>query len=135
MSYFVSFNYLDQPGLILNQYYKRGSLRSNLDFKINDKLDLKFYMLTAIPSSRNTAYVGDTGDPFASAAFWDPTKPVVDPTTGKLTLTSQYGTLNVSPVAQATISESGCKLGRCCWYRCLDISYFEKPHVYFFQFL
>jgi len=102
MSYFVSFNYLDQPGLILNQYYKRGSLRSNLDFKINDKLDLKFYLLTAIPSSRNTAYVGDTGDPFASAAFWDPTKPVVDPTTGKLTLTSQYGTLNVSPVAQAT---------------------------------
>ncbi len=102
MSYFVSFNYLDQPGLILNQYYKRGSLRANLDFKINDKLDLKFYILTAVPSSRNTAYVGDTGDPFASAAFWDPTKPVVNPATGKLTLTSQYGTLNVSPVAQAT---------------------------------
>ncbi|HSZ33332.1 MAG TPA: TonB-dependent receptor [Puia sp.] len=102
MSYFVSFNYLDQPGLILNQYYKKGSLRSNLDFKINDKLDLKFYLLTAIPSSRNTAYVGDTGDPFSSAAFWDPTKPVYDPTTGKLTLTSNYGTLSVSPVAQAT---------------------------------
>ncbi len=102
MSYFVSFNYLDQPGLILNQYYKKGSLRSNLDFKINDKLDLKFYLMTAIPSSRNTAYVGDTGDPFSSAAFWDPTKPVYDPTTGKLTLTSNYGTLSVSPVAQAT---------------------------------
>jgi TonB-dependent starch-binding outer membrane protein SusC len=102
MSYFVSFNYLDQPGLILNQYYKRGSFRSNLDFKINDKLDLKFYLLTSIPSSRNTAYVGDTGDPFNTAADWDPTKPVVDPTTGKLTLTSQYGTLSVSPVAQAT---------------------------------
>ncbi len=103
MSYFVSFNYLDQPGLILNQYYKKGSLRSNLDFRINDKLDLKFYIMTAIPSSRNTAYVGgDTGDPFPSAAFWDPTKPVYDPTTGKLTLTSNYGTLSVSPVAQAT---------------------------------
>ncbi len=102
MSYFVSFNYLDQPGLILNQYYKKGSLRSNLDFRINDKLDLKFYLMTAIPSSRNTAYIGDTGDPFSSAAFWDPTKPVYDPTTGKLTLTSNYGTLSVSPVAQAT---------------------------------
>jgi TonB-linked SusC/RagA family outer membrane protein len=105
MSYFVSFNYLDQPGLILNQYYKKGSLRSNLDFRINDKLDLKFYIMTAIPSSRNTAYVGDTGDPFPSAAFWDPTKPVYDPTTGKLTLTSNYGTLSVSPVAQATNQE------------------------------
>jgi TonB-linked SusC/RagA family outer membrane protein len=102
MNYFVSFNYLDQPGLILNQYYKRGSLRANLDFKVNDKLDLKFYLLTAIPSSRNTAYIGDTGDPFTTATDWDPTKPVVDPTTGKLTLTSQYGTLSVSPVAQAT---------------------------------
>ncbi|HMH31702.1 MAG TPA: TonB-dependent receptor [Puia sp.] len=102
MKYFVSFNYLDQPGLILNQYYKRGTVRSNLDFKINDKLEIKFYLLTAIPSSRNTAYGGDTGDPFASAAFWDPTKPVRDPATGKLTITSQYGTLNVSPVAQAT---------------------------------
>ncbi|MDP9042278.1 MAG: SusC/RagA family TonB-linked outer membrane protein, partial [Bacteroidota bacterium] len=102
MKYFVSFDYLNQPGLILNQYYRRGTLRSNLDFKINDKLDLKFYVLTAIPTSRNTAYAGDTGDPFASAAFWDPTKPVRDPATGKLTITSQYGTLNVSPVAQAS---------------------------------
>ena len=102
MNYYVSFNYLDQPGLILNQYYKRGSLRANLDFKVNDKLDLKFYLLTAVPSSRNTAYIGDTGDPFTTATDWDPTKPVVDPTTGKLTLTSQYGTLSVSPVAQAT---------------------------------
>jgi TonB-linked SusC/RagA family outer membrane protein len=102
MNYFVSFNYLDQPGLILNQYYKRATLRTNLDFKINDKLDLKFYLLTAIPSSRNTAYVGDSPDPFAAATEFDPTKPVVDPATGKLTLTSQYGTLSVSPVAQAT---------------------------------
>ncbi|HZK62617.1 MAG TPA: SusC/RagA family TonB-linked outer membrane protein, partial [Puia sp.] len=102
LKYFVSFNYLNQPGLILNQYYKRGTLRSNLDFKINDKLDLKFYVVTAIPTSRNTAYGGDTGDPFAAATEWDPTKPVRDPLTGKLTITSQYGTLNVSPVAQST---------------------------------
>ncbi len=102
MNYFVSFNYLDQPGLILNQYYKRGSLRANLDFKISDKLDLKFYLLTAVPSSRNTAYVGDTGDPFATATQWDPTKPVYDPVTGKLTIQSNYAALNVSPVAQAT---------------------------------
>jgi TonB-linked SusC/RagA family outer membrane protein len=98
--YFVGFNYLDQPGLLLNQYYKRSSLRSNLDFKIKDKLDLKVGAVFAIPSSRNTAYVGDSGDPFASAVLFDPTAPVINPATGQLTIQSPYGTLSVSPVAQ-----------------------------------
>ncbi|HEY4205324.1 MAG TPA: TonB-dependent receptor [Puia sp.] len=100
--YFVSLNYLDQPGLLLNQYYKRASLRSNLDFKIKERLDLKFSVVAAVPSSRNTAYVGDSGDPFASAALFDPTAPVRNPTTGQLTIQSPYGTLSVSPVAQET---------------------------------
>jgi TonB-linked SusC/RagA family outer membrane protein len=106
--YFFSFDYLDQPGLIVNQYYKRATLRSNLDFKINDKLDLKFYVVTAIPTSRNTntdlhtTYGGDTGDPFAVATDWDPTTPVRNPTTGEYNLTSPYGADNVNPVAQAS---------------------------------
>jgi TonB-linked SusC/RagA family outer membrane protein len=98
--YFFAFNYLDQPGLLLNQYYKKGTLRSNLDFKIKDKLDLKFNVVVAVPSSRNTAYAGDSGDPFASAVLFDPTAPVRNPTTGQLTIQSPYGTLSVSPVAQ-----------------------------------
>lgn len=98
--YYVAFNYLDQPGLLLNQYYRRGSLRSNLDFKIKDKLDLKVGAVIAVPSSRNTAYVGDSGDPFASAVLFDPTAPVRNPATGQLTIQSPYGTLSVSPVTQ-----------------------------------
>ena len=98
--YFFAFNYLDQPGLLLNQYYKRATLRSNLDFKVKDKLDLKFNVVVAVPSSRNTAYSGDSGDPFASAVLFDPTAPVRNPATGQLTIQSPYGTLSVSPVAQ-----------------------------------
>ncbi|HLX90845.1 MAG TPA: TonB-dependent receptor [Puia sp.] len=98
--YFVGMSYLDQPGLLLNQYYKRASLRTNLDFKITDKLDLKFNLLVAVPTSRNTAYQGDSGDPFASSVLFDPTAPVRNPSTGQLTLQSSYGTLSVSPVAQ-----------------------------------
>jgi TonB-linked SusC/RagA family outer membrane protein len=98
--YFVAFNFLDQPGLLLNQYYKRGSLRANLDFKVTDKLDLKFYVLAAVPTSRNTAYIGDSGDPFASAVLFDPTTPVRDPATGLFNITSPFGTLSVNPVAQ-----------------------------------
>ncbi len=100
--YFFAFNYLDQPGLLLNQYYKRATLRSNLDFKVKDKLDLKFSVVVAVPASRNTAYTGDSGDPFASAVLFDPTAPVRNPATGQLTIQSSFGTLSVSPVAQET---------------------------------
>jgi TonB-linked SusC/RagA family outer membrane protein len=100
--YFFAFNYLDQPGLLLNQYYKRATLRSNLDFKVKDKLDLKFSVVVAVPASRNTAYSGDSGDPFASAVLFDPTAPVRNPNTGQLTIQSSFGTLSVSPVAQET---------------------------------
>ena len=47
--YFFAFNYLNQPGVLLNQYFKRASLRSNLDFKVKDKLDLKFNVVVALP--------------------------------------------------------------------------------------
>ncbi len=56
--------------MLLNQYFKRASVRSNLDFKVKDKLDLKFNVVIALPSSRNTAYQGDSGDPFASAVIF-----------------------------------------------------------------
>lgn len=100
--YYLAMNYLDQPGLIVNQYYKRAALRANLDFKITDKLNLKFYTLVAIPKNRNTSYAGDVSDVFASATEWDPTTPVRDPVTGAFILQSGLASLSVNPVAQAT---------------------------------
>jgi TonB-linked SusC/RagA family outer membrane protein len=100
--YFFAFDYLNQPGILLNQYFKRASVRSNLDFKIKDKLDLKFNVVIALPFSRNTGYQGDSGDPFASAVLFDPTAPIRNPATGQLTSQSGFGSLNVSPVLQET---------------------------------
>ncbi len=100
--YFFAFDYLNQPGLLLNQYFKRASVRSNLDFKIKDKLDVKLNVVIALPYSRNTAYQGDSGDPFASAVLFDPTAPIRNPATGQLTSQSGFGSLNVSPVLQET---------------------------------
>jgi TonB-linked SusC/RagA family outer membrane protein len=100
--YFFAFDYLNQPGILLNQYFKRASVRSNLDFKVKDKLDLKFNVVIALPFSRNTAYAGDSGDPFASAVLFDPTAPIRNPVTGQLTSQSGFGSLNVSPVLQET---------------------------------
>jgi len=98
--YYFSMDYLNQPGLLQNEYYKRVTLRSNLDFKVTSKLDLKFNVLVAVPKGHNNSYGGDGGDPYATSLLFDPTSPIKDPVTGQYILQSQYGTLNVSPVAQ-----------------------------------
>jgi len=100
VNYLVSFNHLDQPGLILNQYYKRSTLRANLGIKLNDRMDIKVNLTTLLPNSRNTGYSGDITDPFAQAFQWDPTSPIRD-ASGKYILKSKYASNQVNPVAQA----------------------------------
>jgi len=100
VNYLFSFNYLDQPGLILNQYYKKAILHANVNFKINSKVDVKMYVNTLLPKNRNTGYAGDITDPFAQAFQWDPTSPVRD-STGAYILKSKYGSNAINPVAQA----------------------------------
>ncbi|SHH51975.1 TonB-linked outer membrane protein, SusC/RagA family [Chryseolinea serpens] len=100
--YLFSFNHLDQPGLILNQYYKRTTFRTNVDVKVNDRLDLKFKVTAVLPQSRNTQYQGDLTDPFSQANIWDPTSPVRNPTTGAWVNGSSYGSTGFNPIAQAT---------------------------------
>jgi TonB-linked SusC/RagA family outer membrane protein len=99
--YLFSFNHLDQPGLLINSYYKKTTLRANVDIKANDRLDLKFNIYTLLPSSRNNGYAGDITDPFAQAYQWDPTTPVRD-ASGKFILKSPFGSDQVNPVAQLT---------------------------------
>ncbi|MVM28558.1 SusC/RagA family TonB-linked outer membrane protein [Spirosoma sp. HMF4905] len=102
VKYLISANYLDQPGLILNQYYKRATLRANIDAKINDRLNVKFNVAAVIPQNRNTNYSGDLTDPFTQATEWDPTSPVRDPATGAFILTAPYASIQYNPVARAT---------------------------------
>ena len=101
VNYLFSLNYLDQPGLILNQYYKRTTFRTNVDVKLNKKLDLSFKIVALMPQSRNTGYQGDLTDPFSEANIWDPTSPIRDPVTGQYILASKYGSKGFNPVAQA----------------------------------
>ena len=98
--YLFSFNHLEQPGLLLNQYYKRTTMRANIDVKANDRLDLKFNITALLPSSRNNGYQGDITDPFAQAFQWDPTTPVRD-SSGAYILKSKWGSNQINPVAQA----------------------------------
>jgi TonB-linked SusC/RagA family outer membrane protein len=102
VNYLISFNQLDQPGLIINQWYKRTTLRANVGIKVNDRLDLKFKLTGLLPQSRNTGYQGDLTDPFSQANIWDPTSPIKDPTSGAYIRNSQFGSNGFNPIAQTS---------------------------------
>ena len=102
VKYLFSVNHLNQPGLILNQYYRRTTFRSNVDFKLGKKIDLGVKIVGMMPQNRNTDYGGDLTDPFSEANIWDPTSPIRDPATGQYIKSSKYGSKGFNPVAQAS---------------------------------
>jgi TonB-linked SusC/RagA family outer membrane protein len=101
VKYMVSYLHLDQPGLILNQYFRTDIARANFNIKANDRLNLQFNLTAALPRNRNTQYQGDITDPFAEAYAWDPTSPIRD-ASGAFILESQYAALGINPVSQQT---------------------------------
>ncbi len=98
--YRVSFNSLDQPGMLINSYYKKSNVRANLDVKANDRLDFKFNFSYIEPKSRNNNFGGDVYDPFASALIFDPTLPIRN-SQGNYNLSSAWASNGYNPVAQS----------------------------------
>ncbi len=98
--YYFSLAYLDQPGMILNQWYKRTSFRGNVDVKVNDRLNVKFIISAILPQNHNTNYGGGLGDPFNQAVEWDPTSPIRD-ANGNFISHSKYASIQFNPIAQA----------------------------------
>lgn len=99
--YMVSYLHLDQPGLIINQWYRTDIARANLMVKASDRLSLQFNLTGSFPQNRNTQYQGDETDPFAQAYAWDPTSPIRD-ANGNFILESSYASLSLNPIAQQT---------------------------------
>ena len=102
--YRLSYNRLDQPGMIKNQWYRKDNLRANFDIKVNSRLDLKFNLSYIEPKSQNIEYGGDVYDPFSSANIFDPTMPVYD-ANGDYTVSSQWGSNGINPVGEINESQ------------------------------
>jgi TonB-linked SusC/RagA family outer membrane protein len=101
VNYLFSLSYLDQPGLILNQWYKRTTFRSNVGIRVNKKLDLQFNVYGEIPQSHNNSYSGDLTDPFSQAFQWDPISPIKDGN-GNWIPSAPYASIQYNPIAQAS---------------------------------
>jgi TonB-linked SusC/RagA family outer membrane protein len=95
--YYFSYNYLDQPGLLINSGYKRNTLRANVDLKLNKKMDLKVNITGLLPESHNTDFSGDITDPFSQSSMWDPTSSVKD-ADGNYIPQSNFASLAKNPV-------------------------------------
>ena len=80
--YNISANYFSQDGIVINSDFKRGGLRANLDFEINDKLKIG----TNLTFSRSISNIGQVesggGEQnfgvVGSALLIDPITPVFD---------------------------------------------------------
>ncbi|WP_431209849.1 TonB-dependent receptor plug domain-containing protein [Puia sp. P3] len=49
--YYFSGGYLSQPGIILNQWYRKTTFRGNVDVRVNNKINVKFIVTGIIPAT------------------------------------------------------------------------------------
>src|SRR6516225_8365200 len=92
--------YLSQPGIILNQWYRKTTFRGNVDVRVNNKINVKFIVTGIIPRNHNANYGGGLGDPFNQAVEWDPTSPIRDGN-GNFIKHSSFASIQFNPIAQA----------------------------------
>ena len=74
--YFVSGQFLDQSGILLNTSQTRYSLRSNITTELGKKLKLEFNLYGSRIKGLNNTENGNKTNPVISAVFYSPTWPV-----------------------------------------------------------
>jgi TonB-dependent starch-binding outer membrane protein SusC len=74
--YFISGQYLDQSGILLNTSQARYSLRSNITTELGKKLKLEFNLFGTRIKGLNNTENGNKTNPVISSIFYSPTWPV-----------------------------------------------------------
>ncbi len=105
VKYFLSYGYLDQDGLYSTAKYKQNNLRSNINVKLSDRLDISVDLAGRIedrlssPSSSSSLYQGTVmARPYL--------KPVLDASDGVPAGSVTFNGHSGSPIGQATRSGS-----------------------------
>jgi len=78
VSYFVSANYLNQDGILLNSDYKRYSLRTNIKATLTDKLTATMKLNYVRRENNNTFGDFRNDGPIGGSLAWAPTTPALD---------------------------------------------------------
>lgn len=101
LRYFLSGNYRDEQGIVINTGYQQLSLRSNLEAQVSDrfKVGLNIYGSRGEKKNNFESFGNGQGSLIAKALTWDPTTPVFD-ANGNYNRRSIKGiaSLNLNPV-------------------------------------
>ena len=101
ITYFLSGNYINQDGIIINSDYKRYSLRTNMKIKLSEKLNITFKANFARRLSNNISGSYNTNGVVAGSTAWAPTTPAYDEN-GKLTTSDPISSVKTNPIELAT---------------------------------
>ncbi|MBW8682845.1 TonB-dependent receptor [Chitinophaga rhizophila] len=97
--YFISGNYLNQDGVINNSFYKRYTLRSNINANLTDHISTFLNITGSYSNAQNVDIPADgPSSPLAQAITWSPTTTVRNPN-GNFVVSDPVGSLFYNPVA------------------------------------
>ncbi|WP_217602451.1 TonB-dependent receptor [Chitinophaga sp. GbtcB8] len=100
--YFISGNYLDQDGVINNSFYKRYTVRSNINSNLAKGISTFLNITGSYSTAQNVDIPADgPSSPLAQAITWSPTVPVRQ-ANGSYTISDPVGSLFYNPVALTT---------------------------------
>jgi TonB-linked SusC/RagA family outer membrane protein len=103
-SYFISADYLNQDGIIINSNYKRYAIRSNINSQFSDKLSTRVNISAVRREALNNTQSG-IGSPANQALAWAPTTPLRN-SAGNYTAVDPTNSIYGNPVATAYDSNS-----------------------------
>jgi TonB-linked SusC/RagA family outer membrane protein len=79
LNFFISGNYLDQKGIVLNTSEKKYSVRSNISAKLNERVSFDLNLFATRRNGLNNLGNGGKNSPNWTAAIYSPTFPVFTP--------------------------------------------------------
>jgi TonB-linked SusC/RagA family outer membrane protein len=100
MNYYISGNYLDQEGIVLNSAFKRYALRANLTSQISDKFSVRLNLNAIRRENLNSQGNAGRLSPVTQALSWAPTTPVRS-ANGDILAKDPTGSIYQNPVALA----------------------------------
>ncbi len=107
IGYFISGNYVNQEGIVINTNYERYSLRSNLNAELSKKVKIGFNIYGSRTTTLNdlNTFQRFQGSAILHALTWDPTTPIRDADGAFNNVSEQnLASLNYNPVANLSLA-------------------------------
>jgi TonB-linked SusC/RagA family outer membrane protein len=102
VEYYISGNYFDEEGILINTGFNRFNLTSNVNVKLSNKMDLGFNFLGSRRNHQNTSnHIRHVG-PIMQSVLWPATIEPYD-SEGNYTPSANIATLTLNPIASAEL--------------------------------